>query len=252
MPTVRSSTPTSRYSTAFLASAWKSRGELEEIERFGFGQFMYLTLCAHLESFLSELICLRFKSISRILRWDELPHMQYKVQDQVHTCDLKPVTDSLLSIISSLLNKAQNAPLSNLTESYNMIFSPKLSELLEKDLYQDLEALTKLRNLFAHGRELYLEFHSDDIESLHDSSASLNSNPIQLPTQRLHAAGIINTLDITNLGEAEFRSDFYSDNALLYFYNAVKNIEEKLFESMDFFPEHFGWEIIRPLPHLEV
>ena len=69
--------------------------------------------------------------------------------------------------------------------------------------------------------------------------ASLDSNPIQRPALRLHAAGIIKDLKIPDQTHDDFQSSFFADEALLYFYCAVEQIEQKLLDNVTFLPEKF-------------
>ena len=236
---------TTTYGKSYLAAAWKARGELKDYERRGFGQFVYLTLCAHLESVLAMLLRRRFHSIKFMFKWESLPPIDYKVNEKTHSCDLKPVTDSLLGIIARLADETHNAPLNKLTESYNVVFASPLREVVGKDLHEDLLALTSLRNLFAHGRELFLEFDDPMI-----GQASLDANPIQKPALRLHAAGIIGDLNITGENHDQFHATFYSDAAILYFYHAVEKIEDRLLASMTFMPETNMFQVTK-LPKLD-
>jgi hypothetical protein len=144
----------------------------------------------------------------------------------------------------SLADQSHTAPLNRLMEHHNMLFSPSLLDLLGKDLHADLLALAQLRNLFAHGREFFLEF--DDPFAGH---ATLDANPIQAPALRLHKAGIIKDLKITGQNHDVFQSAFYSDDALLYFHSAVRQIEQKLSANVTFLPEKRLWTV-DPLPEL--
>jgi hypothetical protein len=237
---------TNTFSKAYLAVAWKSRNELQDYERRGFGQFFYLTICGHIESLLSVIIKQRVDSIKLMVRWDELPSWKYTVEGQVHNCKIDPLVESLWNIMSVMNSECENAPLGKLTELYNKVFSRKISEIIEKDLSDDLNALVSLRNLFAHGRDLFIDF-DDSLEK-----GNLDTSPLKKPAERLHLAGII---EISNLKSnlVEFHSAFYSDKALLYFYNSVQRIEKKLLSSMDFLPEKVSIPIylLSPLPDLE-
>jgi len=106
-----------------------------------------------------------------------------------------------------------------------------------------LLALASLQNLFAHGRDFFLDFENPFNVPAY---ASLDLNPIQRPALRLHAAGIIKDLKITGQTQDYFQSAFFADEALLYFYRAAKQIEEKLLENVTFLPEKF----LRSVPKL--
>src|SRR5437867_1633294 len=106
----RTSISTTIYSEAYLTVAWKARGQLQDYERRGFGQFVYLTVCAHLESVIAELIQRRLLSIRHMLNWEAVPPKRYKKEDQLHHCDLKPIVDSLMRILTKV-DKDSHVPL---------------------------------------------------------------------------------------------------------------------------------------------
>ena len=243
------------YSKSYLTVAWQTRNQLEDYERRGFAIFVYLTISAHLESVLVELLRHRCQSIRYMLRWEELPPMELLEGAQKHLCDLKPIYESLFCVVAEFEKKSYNAPLSNLKELYNVLFSPSIRLIVGDDLYEDLLALADLRNMFAHGRDFFLEYPftatgGSFLES--NPKASLESNPIKKSALRLYKAGIIKDLNITNQKQAEFQSAFFADDAILYFYRAVEEIEQKLLEKVTFLPEQeqFTWTLSK-LPKLE-
>ncbi len=238
---------TTTYSKAYLAVAWQARHQLKDYERRGFAQFVYLTMSAHLEGVLAELLRKRCHSLRYMVRWETLPPMQFTQDEQKHLCDLKPVYESLLGVVTALEEESHTATVIKLVERHNVLFSPSAREIVGKELHEDLLALASLRNLFAHGRDFFLEF--DDPFNV-SAYASLDSNPIQRPALRLHAAGIIKDLKITAQAHGDFQAAFFADDALLYFYRAVEQIEQKLLESITFLPEKSMWHYPK-LPKLE-
>jgi len=238
---------TTTYSKAYLGVAWKNRGELKDYERRGFAQFVYLTMCAHLEGLLADLIRQRLHSIKHMVIWERLPPMNLKQGDQTHSCELRPIYESLFRMADSLSDQSHNAPLQKLKETYNVLFSPPLTEVIGKELNEDLEALGALRNLFAHGRDLFLNFEGQFPQAY----ATLDSNPIELPAKRLKHAGIMKDLKITGSNHDEFHSAFYRDEALMYFYEAIEQIEEKVRANLTFLPEK-AFPVINPLPKLQI
>lgn len=238
---------TTTYSKAYLAVAWQARHQLKDYERRGFAQFVYLTMSAHLEGVLAELLRKRCHSLRYMVRWEALPPMQFTQNKQKHLCDMKPLYESLLRVVSALEDESHTATLTKLIELYNVLFSPSVRDVVGKELHEDLLALASLRNLFAHGRDFFLEFENPFNVSAY---ASLDSNPIQRPALRLHAAGIIKALKITGQTHGDFQSAFFADDALLYFYHAVDQIEQKLSEAVTFLPEK-SFSILSRLPKLD-
>jgi len=228
----RTSISTTTFSKAYLSVAWKNRDQLKEYERRGFAQFFYLTLCGHIEGVLAALIKARLQSVTHMVRWETLPPAEFNAYGKIQSCRLDPLIESLRRLLSSISDEAQSAPMAKLIELHGRIFPQKLSDILGPDLHQDLLALNSLRNLFAHGRDMFMEFDDPFV-----GKGTLAGNPLQLPAQRLLAAKIIKCLNITGQNHNEFQAQFFDDDALLYFYNAVQEIEKRLDASRTFLPE---------------
>jgi hypothetical protein len=95
-----------------------------------------------------------------------------------------------------------------------------------------------------HGRDLFLNFEGQFTKRY----AALDSNPIQPPASRIKRAGIIKDLKITGSNDKEFHPAFYGDEVLLYFYDAVQEIEEKLRANLTFLLEK-GFPLIDLTPY---
>lgn len=253
--TARSSISTSHSNTAYIARAWDTHKELEETEKRGFYQFFYLTICGHIESILSSAINARLFSIKSLMPWDNIPPINYMENDIPCLWDQKIVVESLFKLISVIENETENAPLNKLIELYNRIFEKKLSQLIGKELNEDLIAVASLRNLFGHGRNLFLEFKMNNVDgytSTIDGELTLDSNPLQKAFNRLSCAKIIKKPSSFNFqNHQELLLSFYNDDAFLYFYRAIQEIEEKLKNSIEFPPEKFRRYFV-DLPDLEV
>jgi hypothetical protein len=115
-------------------------------------------MSAHLEGVLAELLRQRCHSLRSMVYWEALPPMQFTEGEQKHLCDLKPLYESLLRVVAALEDESHTATLTKLIELYNVVFSPGVRDIVGKELHEDLLALASLRNLFAHGRDFFLEF----------------------------------------------------------------------------------------------
>ncbi|MEI6847774.1 MAG: hypothetical protein WCK32_07030 [Chlorobiaceae bacterium] len=115
--------------------------------------------------------------------------------------------------------KAETATLEKIKSVFSQIFDIDLKNTLG-DLNSDLEALAKLRNIFAHGNDLWLQF-----EQTEENRMSLDKNPLQLPAQRLLTAGILKNLRFDGRNNHEFMTIFYHDDAMLYFLDKSQKIE---------------------------
>lgn len=232
----RSSISTNTFSKAFLSKAWEARSELLDYEKRGFAQFFYLTICGHAESLLASIITTRllFIRTDTAINWGTLPSMQYQNNDVAHECPVEPVIASIKQIANSLKNETDSAPLSKLFALHDRTFPQKLKDIVGAELWADLDALASLRNLFAHGRDLIMDF---DVDENFGFKGILDGNALMKPAQRLLKAGIIKNLDINGQNHHEFHGIFYGDAAMVYFYHAVQSIEERLRASTVFLPE---------------
>lgn len=238
------STPTSMFGTAYLAVAWKDRSKLADGERKGFGQFFYVTICGYLEHFISELIRTRIRTLGGVpasLETQTMTH-NFNLKDEVYSA--KPLADSLSTLLDSIESELDNAPLQNLIKLHNRVFAATIRDRIGSDLSNDLNALADLRNIFAHGRAWRLNI------DFQDGCGTPESTPIHSPAQRLHAAGILTELQFDGKTHIDFTNTFYSDDALLYFYNKVLEIEDKLLTTIDIPVEARWMDTLAKLPQL--
>jgi len=217
---------------------------LADYERRGFAQFFYLTICGHLESLIAEVIKARLRSIRTMLPWDQLGQMEYTKDGERYSCSLQPLVSSLFALLGSSEETAEQAPFEQLRKLYSKTFVRSLADAIGSELAQDINALFRLRNVFAHSRQLYV-----DVEGFPDQTMTLEGNPLLFPAQRLQRAGIIKSLAITPQNYLEFQEHFYSDQALMYFYDRLIEAEQRVTSQVDFLPETGVLHIVE-LPNL--
>lgn len=233
-PAGRITSPTNRYSKSYLAKAWVGRKDLPENERRGFAQFFYITICGHLESLIVSIIKARLRFVSTFVRWDELPAFKYEDDDGEHYYSLEPIIQSVKQISKLLEKEVEAATLSKLISLYARVFPDNLKKIIGTDLYDDIESLAVLRNIFAHGGDMFMEFEIDEGSTF---TGYLDGNPLNKPVDRLIRAGVIKNKQINGNNHGEFHAIFYSDEAMLYFYKAVQAIETSLASASNFIPE---------------
>ncbi|MBU1426288.1 MAG: hypothetical protein KKH12_13995 [Gammaproteobacteria bacterium] len=231
----RTSSPTISNSKSFLAKAWEARKELLDKEKRGFAQFFYLTLCGHIESELSKVICLRLFFIRRGVNWEDAPPVIHSDNGTDQECSNGPLAASIRQMAEKLEAEVESAPLLRLIDIFSRVFPENLQDILGSELSKDMLALGAIRNVFAHGRNLIMDF--EDGEDLNSFKGTLDRNPLQKPAERLKLAGIIENLDINLRNIHDFHSKFYGDEAMLYFYRAAQSIETKLGSFSTYLPE---------------
>lgn len=238
---------TSVFNKAYLKRAWAERGALSDYERRGFAQFFYITISGHLESVIAEVIKARLRSISTLLPWNQPGQTEYTKDGVRYLCPLESLVASLFALLRSSEEIAEQASFEQLRKSYSQIYARSLADAIGPELDQDINALFRLRNIFAHSRQLYV-----DLEGFPGDTMTLESNPFLFPAQRLQRAGIIESLAITRQNYHEFQEHFYSDQTLLFFYGRVIEAEQRVTSHIDFFPEKGVLDMhILELPNLQ-
>ncbi len=172
--------------------------------------------------------------------------MQYTSPAGTQQCSIDPIATTIKSLANGIAAEAESAPLSKLAELYAKAFGRPLNSVLSTELSQDLKALAALRNVFAHGRDLVMEFRHDPNDRL---QGTLEENPLQFVVQRLQSVGVMKKVEINGANYDSIWSGFFSDNSLLHFYNAVRSIEISVRAASDFTPEQ-GFYMSPPLPEL--
>ena len=183
------SVSTTTFSRAYLQRAWEQRETLAAYERNGFAQFFYLTTTGHLEASMAEIMDRRIMYTRSVVSRMKNQSFQWGNKLDEPSYPTRPIHDSLMNILLHFNRKIEKAPLDSLIELFQDLFALKLPDLLG-EAYQDLKALASLRNIFAHGRVFRLAFEQDEENNV----LSLDKNPLQLPAQRLLAAGVLTTL----------------------------------------------------------
>lgn len=239
------------YNTAFITRIWGLHRTFEETEKRGFYQFAYLATCIHVENMLSSIISKRLDSAYGTIQYVVPASITYTENNITDECNQSPIFNSILDIISKLKNDVESATITKLIELYNKIFNQNFRKLIGAELDDDLQGLASLRNLFGHGRKMFVEFTGESTNSTSNGEFILDKKSLEKPFKRLWKAGIIekySNIDGDNF--SEFLGSIYNDKVFLYFYKTSQEIEKILENSMDYRPEK-GSLFFKHLPDLE-
>jgi hypothetical protein len=231
MKILSSSVSTTTFSRAYLQRAWETRSTLADNERNGFAIFFYLTVTGHVEATMVELMERRLMYTRSVVAQHRKGNFSWGNAKEEPDYPTLPIHDTLMSLVAHFVRRIDKAPLDALIELFQDVFAVQLPNMLG-DTHQDLKALASLRNVFAHGRDLWLRFNQDD-----DNLLSLEKNPLQLPAQRLLAAEVLTTLQFDARTHRDFQRAFFSDAAMLYFLGKAQEVENKLKGVLAFIPE---------------
>jgi len=241
----KSSIPTHVFGKAYLEKAWQTRKELNEEEFKGFAQYFYLTLCGHIEAVLVAIITARLNSIEH-LKWNSEQFMKCQNNGSEEYYSLNPVYKSIVNIAEKLANEVGVAPLGKLIELYNKVFSEKLNMVLEKEIYQDLDCLLTLRNIFAHGRSfvMEMEFAENSIYPV-----GFEGNTIHNIINRLTSLKLIVAEEMTGQNYTDYLFSMYTDSVMSHFYSSVEKMENILFNRIELEPEKWRY-FVKSLPKI--
>jgi hypothetical protein len=154
---------------------------------------------------------------------------------------------------NSLISQTRNAPIQKLQEIYNSIYPIAFKGVIGPELHKDIEALAKVRNHFAHGRQLIVEFTSKspylptDYDKL---EADVTRSTLHPAYERLRASGMPIPDVVTLANRHEWMDVIYSDSAIKYFLNSCAKAETKLLSANSFNGETSTVNTV-PLPIFE-
>jgi hypothetical protein len=223
---------------------WLERDSLSEVERKGFVQFFYLTLCGHTESVIAEMIRTRLTDVRIAIRPESVAPLKYNTNSHVEVVSSAPLVESVLQLAQATIREAQNAPLSKLIELIAKVFPGKLKDTIGATSHDDLTALAALRNLFAHSRDIILEFEFG-------SGAITDWGALEIPIKVLRSAKLVPDGKFGGHNWPDLVDVVYSEEAMRYFHAATQKIEIKLYELSAFGPAAFNTKRLPPLPNID-
>ena len=236
--------PSSYNSHAFLSRMWLDRNSLSAVERKGFVQFFYLTLCGHTESVIAEVIRTRISDARVAIRPDTVPPLKFKSGERLELVSSAPLVESVLQIALALSREAQSAPLSKLIELVSKVFPGKLRDAIGAATYDDLNALAALRNLFAHCRDIIVEFEII-------TGGITDWGALEVPIKVLKSAKIVPDQIFGGHNWNELVDVIYSDAAMRYFHSAAQKVECELYRLSNYGPPAFNPRRLPPLPNID-
>ncbi len=151
------------YSKAFISKAWAVRASMEEYERRGFFQFLYVTACGHAESILCNYLkAVLFLPLLTIRSATQFPVRVHTVDGIEHVISTEPEHRALQRVLQSTIDDIDRAPLARLEKLHETIVGKTIHDIIGSNRYDDLRGLVSVRNLLAHGRELYVNINFSD------------------------------------------------------------------------------------------
>ena len=212
------------YSKAFIAKTWAIRAELEEYERRGFFQFLYITACGHVESIISDYL-------KAILLW---PQINIRKMSDAGFPTREMTTDGITLNISTeyeqlainrLIEKTKEdidkAPFEKLMLLHQTIVGLPLKKIVGDDLFVHLRGLVSVRNLLAHGRQLYI-----DLDDFLLPDVGFEQHPLENAIKSLRQVNLFEGDHFRSAQPDDVKSVIYKDEVVIHFWNASAAIAE--------------------------
>src|SRR6266702_1463769 len=208
------------YSKAFISKAWAVRASMEEYERRGFFQFLYVTACGHAESILCNYLkAVLFLPLLTIRSATQFPVRVHTVDGIEHVISTEPEHRALQRVLQSTIDDIDRAPLARLEKLHETIVGKTIHDIIGSNRYDDLRGLVSVRNLLAHGRELYVNINFSDQADLR-VDLSFEQHPLENAIKSLRQANLIGREDKTRMTPDELMGAIYKDEVVVHFWNA--------------------------------
>lgn len=212
------------YSKAFISKIWTNRAEFEEYERRGFFQFLYVTACGHIESIISDYL-------KAVLQWPILniemmsdlgfPSREISIQGIKSSVSMEYEQQAVERILKKTIEDIDKAPFGQLESLHKTIAGCTLRDVVGGELHDHLRGLVSVRNLLAHGRQLYIE-----VDESFCANVEFEQHPLENAIKSLRQAGLFVTDQARNLQPDEVKSVIYQDEVIVHFWNASATIAE--------------------------
>ena len=239
----RSGINTVYYSRAFISKLWIDRAKFSDYERRGFYQFLYITACGHLESVIADYL----KGVLRIPLFNSKPKngSEYPIRSVIREGNTQPVSmefemRAIEGLIKKTVEDIEKSPFSKLESFHQTIVGKTLRNVVGNELHDALKGLVSVRNLFAHGRELYIDI-TDSLEA----DLSFEQHPIETAIKSLKQANLF-TVNDDVLDANDIKSIIYRDDVVSHFWNAsakIAKIYMRRVENEDLFMFGFNYAI---------
>lgn len=220
----RMSIKTGVYSNSFILKLWTERSALSEYERRGFFQFLYITACGNIEATIADYL----KSVigtpvleMKLMERNGYPTRTVTINNEDFEISTKYERLAIKRIVDKALDDIDGAPIQKLQALHATIVGETIQEILGKDLYAHLAGLISVRNLLAHGRELYIETIYTGTPHLMEFAVSFEEHPLENAIKSLNRMGIYEESNYKGARNKDARDVIYSDLAVMHFWNSA-------------------------------
>lgn len=200
----------------FLGRIWRDKDVFENYEWYGFSQFFYITLCCHFEAFVKDRICIRLDSVRRAhLTAEKVRMIGAGVPSEVNHA---PVLSTITQLALSLKKDVSKLSFQKLMDFHEKVFGEKVEDVLGKETYQIIAAISDLRNVYAHGADFLKEYKSGQLVKRNQVIGVVSKVPALQEYLKPDA----------DIDKVNFQEVFSSQEVMRYFYEATQAAVEKL------------------------
>lgn len=210
------------YSKAYITKSWENHAQMLDYERRGFFQFLYITACGHAESVICDYLkSILFHPLLDIKKATSFPDRKMTIGETELSVSTEPEQSAIRRILERTVEEIEKAPFDRIESLHKLIVGSSIRETIGPDLHDSLKGLVSVRNLLAHGRELYVE-----IDESFSADTSFESHPLENAIKSLRQAKLFNTEQSDTYDAQDAKGVIYQDEVVRHFWNTSVEVGE--------------------------
>jgi hypothetical protein len=201
---------------------------MEDYERRGFFHFLYVTASGHAES----IICDYLKSVLLLAKLPihtgkAFQTRKLMVNGVEHLLSTEFEQRAIERLLDRTNDELERASFERIQSLHKTITGDSIQDIVGEELHDRFKGLLSVRNVVAHGRQLYVNF-DDSLQA----DPSFEEHPLEHAMKNLKRSKLFPT-DASAVDANDLYGLIYKDEVLLHFWNASVSIGEKYREMAD-------------------
>jgi hypothetical protein len=214
------------YSKTFITKTWENHPQMLEYERRGFFQFLYVTACGHAESVICDYLkSILFFPLLEIKKTATFPQRKMQIEEIEFSISTEPEQRAVQRILERTIEDIDKASFDRIESLHKLIVGSSIREIIGTNLFGNLKGLISVRNLLAHGRELYVEMDVGG-DNVFDLDTSFEKHPLENAIKSLRQAKLYDTEQSDSYDAHEPQGLIYQDEAIKHFWNTSVEVGE--------------------------
>jgi hypothetical protein len=203
------------YAKAFIKGSWDKRASMEDYERRGFLNFLYITACGHAETVIADYLkSVLFIPIFGLTKTTDFPKRKVIEDGSENLVSTEPEQRAVQRLLERTTADLERAPMDRIESLHKTICGTTVREVVGPDLHDKLNGLLAVRNVLAHGRLLYVNFEDSGIPD-----STFEQHPFENAIKCLRQSGLFNA-NAVPADANELYSVIYRDDVIRHFWNA--------------------------------